>query len=359
MNDTGPPRLVGQALSPANRFPYILLALAAVAFAVGMARLFDLEYSSGETYPEYSSLRSGPEGGKLLFDSLARVPGVKVERNYLPIEFSDVRGATIFILGVAPEELDDVDAILKPIEKLAGRGNRIVLGLHYEAGPGTLKAEDLEKQWGVRYATDTDRYHTRHLYFAEAKGWTVMEAGAEEPRAVERAFGTGSVALFADSGVFANEDIAATWKWRLALVAAAVGGHTRIIFDEQHFGIAQAGSVVGLARRFRLTGLAVGLAIWAVVWIWKNAAGFPPPAARRPGPLLGRTSQAGLVTLLRSHIRTEDLAGICWRTWLETNRKGITQEQAGQAEAVLRDAGARPLDAVRRIQAILRWKGKP
>jgi hypothetical protein len=335
------------------KVPYILLALAAVAFAVGMARLFGREYATGETYPEYSSLRSGPEGGKLLFDSLARVPGVKVERNYLPIEFSDVRGATIFILGLAPEDLDDADAILKPIEKLAGRGNRIVLGLHYEAGPGTLKAEDLEKQWGVRYATDADR----HLYFAEAKAWTAMDIGAEKPRAVERAFGTGSVALFADSGVFANQQIAATE--RLALVAAAVGGNTRIIFDEQHFGIAQAGSVVGLARRFRLTGLAVGLAMWAAVWIWKNAAGFPPPAARQSGPLLGRTSQAGLVTLLRSHVPPEALAGICWRTWLETNRRGVTQEQAGQAEAVLRDAGAQPLDAVRRIQAILRWKGKP
>ena len=143
--------------------PYILLALAALAFAAGMARLFDREYATGETYPEYSSLRAGPEGGKLLFDSLARVPGVKVERNYLPIEFSDVRGATIFLLGIAPEELDNVDQILKPIEKLAGRGNRIVLGLHYEAGLETLKAEDLEKQWGVRYATDTDEKHTRHL----------------------------------------------------------------------------------------------------------------------------------------------------------------------------------------------------
>jgi hypothetical protein len=346
--------------------PYILLALAAAAFAVGMVHLFGREYSTGETYPEYSSLRSGPEGGKLLFDSLARVPGVTVERNYLPIEFSDVRGATIFILGLAPEDLDDTDAILKPIEKLAGRGNRIVLGLHYEAGPGTLEAKDLEKQWGVRYATDTDSAHARHLYFAEAKGWTVMdsegwttEAGALRPRAVERTFGAGSVALFADSAFFGNELIAAAWKWRLALVAAAVGGNTRVIFDEQHFGIAQAGSVVGLARRFRLTGLAVGLAIWAALWIWRNAAGFPPPVARQSGRLLGRTSQAGLVTLLRSHVPPGALAGICWRTWLETNRRGVTPEQAGQAEAVLRDAGAQPLDAVRRIQAILRWKGKP
>jgi hypothetical protein len=215
----------------------------------------------------------------------------------------------------------------------------------------------LQKQWGVRYATDTDKTRARHLYFAEAKGWTAMESGAEKPRAVERAFGAGSVALFADSGVFANDSIAA--NERLPLVAAAVGSNARVIFDEQHFGIAQAGSVVGLARRFRLTGLAVGLAIWAALWIWKNAAGFPPPVARRSGPLLGRTSQAGLVTLLRSHIRPEDLAGICWRTWLETNRRGITQEQAGQAETVLRDAGLQPLDAVRRIQAILRWKGKP
>ena len=37
--------------------------------------------------------------------------------------------------------------------------------------------------------------------------------------------------------------------------------HARIVFDESHFGIVESGSIVALARRFRLHGLALGLAI--------------------------------------------------------------------------------------------------
>ena len=66
----------------------------------------------------------------------------------------------------------------------------------------------------------------------------------------------------------------------------------------------------------------------AALFIWKNAAGFPPPAdAPRAETLAGRTSLSGLFTLLRRHIKPADLAATCWREWLAGNRRDVTPER--------------------------------
>jgi hypothetical protein len=330
--------------------PYILLLLAAAAFAAGMLHLFRGEFASGDAYPEYSSLRAGPEGAKLLFDGLTRLPGLRVERSYIPVGFFSASGATIFELGVSPGDFDDADDLLSPLEKLARLGNRIVVGFHY-APVSELKVAALRDTWGVRCEFDPGKSPAHRFYFAEAKGWKVLENAGTKLLAVDRAFGTGSVALFAESETFDNVSMAAAR--RIGLVSDAVGSNSRVVFDEDHFGIEESGSVAGLARRYRLTGLALGLALFAALFFWKNVAGFPPPAPPAAASLAGRTSQAGLITLLRRHIRPAELAETCWRTWLETNRRAAPADRAAQIESVLREPQVTPLEAVRRIRSVL------
>ncbi len=122
------------------------------------------------------------------------------------------------------------------------------------------------------------------------------------------------MALFAESDDFTNQSTAA--GDRLQQVSAAIGPNRYVVFDEQHLGIAQGGSVVDLARRFRLTGLMLGLVLLAGLFLWRNAAGFPPPVvAVGMERLSGRTSQAGLLTLLRRHVAARD-----W--WRRAGRSG-------------------------------------
>ena len=116
--------------------------------------------------------------------------------------------------------------------------------------------------------------------------------------------------------------------------------------------------MVGLARRFRLMGFAAGLAICALLFFWKNAAGFPPPAPARAATRAGITAQAGLVTLLRRHIPAKELAAACWRAWLETGRRSVPAERIGLAEQILREPAAGPADTLRRIGAVLQSKGE-
>jgi hypothetical protein len=162
--------------------------------------------------------------------------------------------------------------------------------------------------------------------------------------------------LFAESRDFSNRSLVKLDH--LGPVSAAIGARSHVIFDEQHFGMADSGTVVGLARRFRLTGMALGLALCAALFIWKNAASFPPPAAVPPRQTLsGRTSISGLYTLLHRHIKPADLATACWNEWLAGNRRDLTPERQARAEAILRDRGRKPLEAVREIQTVLHAKG--
>jgi len=341
----------------ANARAGFLIVLMAALFSFGLIRVFHIRFSTGDVYPEYSSLRSSPEGAKLLYDSLSRTPGIVVTRNYLPLEYLEESGATIFLFALDAEQFAaDPDPYLDSVERLAKRGNRVVAALRWESSRKPIRTGELDHRWHVKFAFDAGEKHEHHLYFSEAPGWRVLERDGPKLLAIERGFEKGSAVLVSESRDFGNQSVVKLD--RLALVSAAIGPNTRVVFDEQHFGIAESGSVVGLARRFRLTGMAAGLALCAALFLWKNASGFPPPAAAAPSETLaGRTSISGLFTLLRRHVKPADLAAVCWNEWLAGNRASVAPERIARAQAILRDRAGRPLDAVREIQTVLHSKG--
>ncbi len=339
-----------------GRSPIFLALLLAAGFTATILYLLGAEFASGGVYPEYSSLRADPQGCKLLFDSLARLPGVSVERSYVPLDLVQGDHATVLLPGLDAEAFaKDSEAFLQPIEKLAARGNRVVVALEMKPDAVRPRGDALERQWRVKFGLDRNRKHSYLLYFSEAAGWTVLDSIGPKLLAIERLFGQGSVVLMSTSDDFNNASTVAAD--RLKLVSAAIGPNRRILFDEQHLGISESGSVVGLARRFHLVGLGFGLAVCAALFIWKNSSTFPPPVARPQERMSGRTSLSGLLTLLRRHIPASEVAAVCWREWLSANRREVTPERAGRAEAVLRASAGRPLEAVREIQAVVHSKG--
>ena len=54
-----------------NRTAYAFFGLAALVFVAGMLTLANREVSSGAAYPQYSSLRTDPDGTKLLYETSA------------------------------------------------------------------------------------------------------------------------------------------------------------------------------------------------------------------------------------------------------------------------------------------------
>jgi hypothetical protein len=335
----------------------VLLAVLAAIFAGCVLYLFNRRFSSGDAYPAYSSLRGDPAGAKLIFESLSRLPGISVAHSYLPLERVPDRDSSFLLLGVDPHSFameDDADA--QTLEDFAGRGNRLVIAMGEATGREPPRPAPLEKRWGVRSGLDFDKEGHGNPYFAAAKNWEILEGTVARPLVIERAFGKGSVVLVADGRLFSNRSVAEAKQ--TALLTRVIGTHTRIVFDETHFGIMESGSVVALARRFRLHGLALGLTIVAMLFIWKNASSFPPvSSAPEEEKVFGRTSVAGLVTLLQRHVAPDRLAFACWQEWLKTHARDIASTRRAQAESVLRNEASRPIEALREIQSIVRTKG--
>jgi hypothetical protein len=324
------------------------VALAAL-FLTGLVALFNADFAGGEVYPEYSTLRADPEGSKLLFESLTHLPGLTVTRNFLPVQSLAANESTVVLLGL--HELDpDV------MEKLAKRGNRVVAALREDWKPEPKESGEIFKQWQVRIAVDTEKGRADRLYFSQAQGWRAMERSGEKLLAIERGFGHGTVVLLAASSDFSNASTVALE--RLPQVTAVLGANSRIVFDESHLGIAESGSVVGLARRFRMMGLAAGLAIVAALFIWRNASSFPVRQASLPvASLTGRTSASGLLTLLRKNLAPRELTAACWQEWLAGRRREFSSERVERAQQIARDLADRPLEAAREIHAVLHSKG--
>jgi hypothetical protein len=256
----------------------LLAALLAVVFAGGVLYLFNREFSGGAAYPAYSTLRGDPAGAKLIFESLGGLQGVTVARSYQPLERLRDRDSTVLLLGLEPYDFAvQPSSELHAAEDLAQRGNRLVFGMEEAVGHAPSGPASLEKVWGVRFGLVFDKEGRGDLFFADAKNWEILELNGTRPVVIERVIGKGSIVLVADGRMFGNEAVADAKQ--TALLTRIIGVNRRIVFDEAHFGIVESGSVVALARRFRLHGLALGLAIVAILFIWKNASSFPPVAS--------------------------------------------------------------------------------
>src|SRR5208282_4345007 len=65
-----------------RNFSIFLLLACAAGFAFGLLHLFQLRFAAGDVYPAYSSLRADPLGTMAFCESLERMPGLSVRRDF-------------------------------------------------------------------------------------------------------------------------------------------------------------------------------------------------------------------------------------------------------------------------------------
>ena len=114
--------------SPPRKMIFLALVFSAL-FIVGMVQLFLLRFEAGDVYPAYSSLRSDPLGAQALFQSLQRISGDSVRRNFRPLDQAYLDGnTTLMILGMNARSFFRGGAQYeKLMENLAQSGGRLVL----------------------------------------------------------------------------------------------------------------------------------------------------------------------------------------------------------------------------------------
>jgi hypothetical protein len=150
--------------------------------------------------------------------------------------------------------------------------------------------------------------------------WTPLYTSDGQPVVIERAFGTGSIVLAADSFFLSNE--ALREERHPQLLGRIFRGPATVIFDEEHLGVSEQPGIATLARKYRLHGAVAVLALVAALFVWKSVAPFIPPRAESDTPdvIAGKETSAGFVSLLRRAIPPGEVLGACVEEWRKTAR---------------------------------------
>jgi hypothetical protein len=389
----------------------------AVGFVFGLWLLLQWRIEQGDIYPAYSTYRADPMGAKALYESLQLLPGVKVERNSVPLSrWTEVRAQTYLVLGFSRDSwiLDD-ETFLERLEQIASHGGRVILSLNAaallpddepdrrgNASSGGRLAEEtpirrtafwelVETQWGVKLGLETedsdsagDLEEPAVRVGAGSEGtlpescpwkgtagfhdlgeaWEVIYAKAGRPVVIQRNRGKGSLILVAGSYPFSNESL---WRERSTqFLSWVLGRHRKITFDEVHLRMVKSPGIATLSRQYRLQGVVLVLIVVAGLFIWKNALGFPPvqtdPREERGNVVRGKDAASGYINLLRRNLAPHDLLPTMFEEWNRSFRRAahvpVDLKRRMQSEIERERARPRnqrdPLETYRKLCLMLR-----
>ncbi len=154
--------------------------------------------------------------------------------------------------------------------------------------------------------------------FSAGTPWRVLYAREELPVLAELNHGRGSLVLAGDVSFVTNE---ALQKHRApALLAWLVGDATQVVFVESHLGVVEDPGVAALARRYGLAPAMALLGLLAALYVWRQAAGFVPPAPEAEAVALDFHPTAGLEALLRRAVSPAQLFATCVAEWRRSAR---------------------------------------
>lgn len=337
------------------RWIYACALLAVLVWGLERVTVSPLE--TGEVYPPYSSLRSDPLGAEALYESFAALPGISVDRLYKERTSLEGPNETMFVLGVNPVSFSEVnEQDLEDYEKMAAGGGRLVIAFlpvrpRFEHGGKRPITERWHLQFRYRPGIDpNDPSIPREtaLYFEAAPEWRAINAH----NAIERDFGHGSISLVADSFPLSNEGLRDA-RDAAFLAALAGAGARHLVFDENHFGVSETGSVTTLMRKYHLQAAIAVLALAAALFLWRSASTFLPPRRTRDAQAVaGRDSIDGMTALLVRGIREKDLLTACFAEW---SKSAPREPRAAAVEDRIR--GVRdPVEAYRAACAALAKK---
>lgn len=304
-----------------NSGVWLVAVILGVALAWGLEQVALGPLETGDVYPPYSSLRTDPQGAKALYESLDATPGIAVERLYKQRAVLDGPGDAMLVLGVDPVGWSTVKVkTLEEYEKLVARGGRLVIAfLPVQRSTASLEKRPVEERWNIRLryrsSADDDSDVLRResaLYFEAGPPWHTE--GQADARIAERTFGAGTIVLVADSFPLSNQGLREARD--ADFIAKLAGPARQIIFDENHFGVSESGSVTKLMRKYGLEGAVAVLALVAGLFLWRSASSFlPQRAAQGTVAVMGRDSIDGMTSLLHRGVREKSLLDVCFAEW--------------------------------------------
>lgn len=376
----------------------IVLLASAIMLAGGIFELFLLRFQAGDVYPEYSSLRADPLGTMVFYESLSKLPGLKVSRDFSTNNRLLNAKQTTYLELAVPFKAWQLtgEQEFREMERFVQEGGRLLVTT-YPAGARSPLSETDDKKpptqqkpvphpyrdlWGVNYdfvdlkAVD-DKYESvtvqnvSGLPLPQALEWhsgivfrklhpewkPLYIRDRREPVMIQRQFGRGTVILSTDSYFLSNE---AMLSYRHPdLLAFLIGSSRNIVFDEAHLGTTENPGVVSLIRRYRLHGLAASLIAIAVLYIWKMSLPLVPASSIEKPPefVAGKGAPAAMINLLRRGIPPADMLETCFNEWKKSlsSSSAYARARIERAEAAFiaeRSRTMKQRDAVKAYRTI-------
>lgn len=131
------------------RKPLLRMFLAvglAVAFVLGLTRLFVLRYEVGDIYPPYSSLRADPLGTKALATALEELPNIGVRRNFKPLPKVHNDGPVTLVYAGVGHHANWTNEELAAFNTMVLNGSRAVFAFYPVETPPTAAQEKWSKE---------------------------------------------------------------------------------------------------------------------------------------------------------------------------------------------------------------------
>ena len=328
-------------------------------FSAGVIRLFARRFSTGDTYPHYSSLRNDPLGTRVLYEALEGCCGFRVSRNFQSYRhIGEQTDGALLILGIPFMSAEHMDKrSVHDLTTFVQNGGRLVIALYparrEDPFPDAEKERTQEtniegfrdsyvplcKAWGfaMKYkpretATASQpsaspdsslpqsiSCRTDLVLEASVNSWHTVFERDGNPVVMEREFGKGTIVLSALSYFLSNE--AMIKERHPSMLLWLSGSKAKIIFDEYSHGIARAPGVAALGRKYHLEWFLGGVAVLALLFVWRNAASFLPPHLSGPGAEPaphGKDQVDALTNLLRRNIVKTQVLGACYNEWAKS-----------------------------------------
>jgi len=324
---------------------FILIGLMATLFVVIGIQMFKVRAEVNGAYPEYSSFRADPKGYRILFETLSRIPSIKVERSVQPLrEVPSGNGKILVVAGLLPggwpaEEIKLLNDWMTNGGTLLVAFNSRQFDSREETQKDPVSPEskrvhgevDKVESWEIRIFWSKQSLATQlqsnlfadqsswagHLYIEPTKShWDVLAKARDLPVVLQRRFGAGKLILLADSYPLSNIALAA--HRNTALVSWLFPEHSTVIFDETHFGIVDHPGVIGLARRYGLDGAFVVVLGLALLYLWASRYSLRPVRRVRAdteSAVRGAGGNEIFTNLLRRTLPTTDLCAVCLQIW--------------------------------------------
>jgi hypothetical protein len=330
-----------------RRLPILLLVACCAGFVFGIFQLFRLRFAVGDVYPEYSSLRADPLGAMAFYESLQRMPGLTVRRDFsagnkLP---GSKETAYLHLAGSKWDWTGLPEDLVREIEHFLAIGGRLAVAFYPETSkqrqpffddeqldpeqspkkktkggktkPAKKKKQakkapeprrtPLKKWWGVEFGFaalepgEGDTYQPApvvrkaDLALPDALEWHSGAVFTNLDKAWRTIYARGTNPVVVERKFGSGTVVLATDSYFLSnealrqdrhadLLAWLVGSAREVVFDEAHFGIVDTSGVASLIRKYRLHGLAAALVLLAGLFLWQNSVPFVPPLPEERAP---------------------------------------------------------------------------